>query len=586
MPLSKNLLRIEDEKLIKITFFSLILIKLFLVIGQRMLAWPYQTYDDALMFNRAVSIINGKWLGTYNFITLSKGAFFPLWLAFLHLLSIPMLVGNQILYILSCLAFIWSIKTIVPNKKLLILFFAILLFNPVTFGYLYLLRVYRDGIFPSLVIFVLAGMIGMFLNKDNNKKMLICSIMASISLASAWHTREDAFWILPFVIVATVITAVFLAVDKIKKREEIIIKKFIYLCLPFILLFASNLLVSGLNYIAYGRFIVNDYMSRDFQSAYGALTRVEHEKFEYDIPVPEEARMKIYQVSPAFNELKPFLDEGFCDPWKASGGSLHDFYGGWFMWALRDAVSACGYYENPTKAKTYYERLAKEVNAACDNGFLPVRASKRTTLATPFSHEYITPTIKSAIDAILYIINYESIYPQTMSIIDFQWGPPLTDFESEIKGWELFLNQLAVRDNVENDIDSTNKIYSKRVEKLKHRCSNVLIRIYQFINLPVTLISVLTLLILTVLIFYRLHKKMEIYKYAEVIILWGLFFTFIGRVLMVAYVHVSSFSAINAMYLSSSYPIVIIFNCISMYCIYDIVRKFVKTHKKTEVTKV
>ena len=44
--------------------------------------------DDELMFRAANSITAGQWLGTYDYLTLSKAMFFPVWLALLRTHSI------------------------------------------------------------------------------------------------------------------------------------------------------------------------------------------------------------------------------------------------------------------------------------------------------------------------------------------------------------------------------------------------------------------------------------------------------------------------------------------------------------------
>ena len=40
--------------------------------------------DDELMFRAAQAITAGEWLGAYDYLTLSKAMFFPVWLALLH----------------------------------------------------------------------------------------------------------------------------------------------------------------------------------------------------------------------------------------------------------------------------------------------------------------------------------------------------------------------------------------------------------------------------------------------------------------------------------------------------------------------
>ena len=49
--------------------------------------------DDELMFRAAQNITAGEWLGAYDYLTLSKAMFFPVWLALLHALHLPYLVA-------------------------------------------------------------------------------------------------------------------------------------------------------------------------------------------------------------------------------------------------------------------------------------------------------------------------------------------------------------------------------------------------------------------------------------------------------------------------------------------------------------
>ena len=71
---------------------------LLLVVAKLVLASAQQVYlsppseaglDDMLMYNGAVSITDGEWLGAYDWTTLAKYRFFSLWLAGLHALGVP-----------------------------------------------------------------------------------------------------------------------------------------------------------------------------------------------------------------------------------------------------------------------------------------------------------------------------------------------------------------------------------------------------------------------------------------------------------------------------------------------------------------
>ena len=131
-----------------------------------------------------------------------------------------------------------------------------------------------------------------------------------------------------------------------------------------------------MNWAKYGIYTTCEFRWPKFVAAYGALSRVEHHPWTRYYLLPRETRQRIYAVSPAFRELEPTLEGPPGKAWAAIG---HDYYykggdddivGGWFMWALRDAVAAAGHYRSGKAAALFYGRLANEVNRACDAGLL------------------------------------------------------------------------------------------------------------------------------------------------------------------------------------------------------------------------
>ncbi len=123
--------------------------------------------DDELMFRAANSITAGQWLGAYDYLTLSKAMFFPVWLALLHALHLPYLISG---------AALWCGK---PADNICIFAdvaqkragcwpcadagtFCGAGLPAVQLG-VYTLRVYRDNVFPALCLYFFAGMAGMAL---------------------------------------------------------------------------------------------------------------------------------------------------------------------------------------------------------------------------------------------------------------------------------------------------------------------------------------------------------------------------------------------------------------------------------------
>lgn len=80
--------------------------------------------------------------------------------------------------------------------------------NPVEYS-AQLCRVYRDGIYTSIIIYLLAFLIGIFLNrKENAKKLIKYFIGAGVSFSSAYLCREETIWLVPFLLIITIVTII------------------------------------------------------------------------------------------------------------------------------------------------------------------------------------------------------------------------------------------------------------------------------------------------------------------------------------------------------------------------------------------
>ena len=171
-----------------------------------------------------------------------------------------------------------------------------------------------------------------------------------------------------------------------------------------------GLAISALNYYHYGVFITTEFADKAFLAAYGATSRVKHQHWQPLLPVPAETRERLYQVSPAFAELRPYF-EGDGRGWLAHCTPNHalcgkDYFGGWYLWAFRDAVTHAGHYRSAPEARAYYWRLAGEINRACDSGTLGC-LPPRTTLFPPMRGEYIPLVTDSVKRTVGYVINLD-----------------------------------------------------------------------------------------------------------------------------------------------------------------------------------
>lgn len=388
-------------------FVILTITKLWLVSGQSIAAIGFAGHDDRLFLNLASELLHGRWLGPYNNLTLAKGPFYPLWIAATFMLGVPLLLSQHLLYIAACTIFVIALRPLLPRPTILLLIYAILLFNPISYTDGVMTRVIREGIYPSLTILIVAGATGLLARHDRPLKILLFwSSGIGFALSALWLTREEGIWIVPSMLFIIGFTAMKIWQTKMPDWR----KRLLFCVLPLIIWVVAIGIVAGINKACYGVFTTVDSRSHDFLAAYGALSRVKHPRWQPYIPVPKETRERIYKVSPAFAELKPFLEGDCYKKWSSvSCNALSicdDIGGGWFMWALRDAAAAAGHYTSGASAAKYYRQVAAEINTACANHSLDCGA-KRASLMPPWRSEYAWPLIKTVVRAAVFLVRFE-----------------------------------------------------------------------------------------------------------------------------------------------------------------------------------
>lgn len=326
-------------------------------------------HDDALFWNRAVSIVNGDWLGPYNNKTLSKGPFFSLFLAFNHLVGLPVTLAVAALYAAACTVFARSVRKMGLPPLLALLLYIVMLFEPALFP----TRIVRDNIYASLTLLVLGSSIQLLCNPASYRYALL----GGFSLAAFTMTRDEGIWIAPgLAVIATAILignlrGFYPALDW-RTFAKVIAVAAVSFAIP-------TIGVIGLNYWYYGFAGTVDFQDRNFKAAVRALQSVVVGSPVPYLPVPEASRHLIYEQSPTFKELENYF-ESKGRGWTKHGTDIYphtagDYAGGWFVWALRDAVATRGHYASPEKASKFFKKLADEIRSAQKEDRLPYRRS-------------------------------------------------------------------------------------------------------------------------------------------------------------------------------------------------------------------
>lgn len=348
-------------------------VKLWFTAGQTVYAIGPAIHDDKLFILLTEHIIHGQWLGPYNQFTLAKGPLYSLFVAVNFWLGLPLLFTQQLLYAGACAVVVRSLTPWLRAAGLRFALYAVLLLNPMSYDASNLSRLMRQSIYTPLGLLVIASLITLFARRrESARRIFIPATLAGLAYGSFWITREESVWLLP------VIGLLWLApLVSLRREWRVRWRGLVLAAAGFIAAFLLPILtLSTINYRYYGWFGTVEFRATEFKDAYGALTRIAVGPDLPQVPVTRQMREAAYRVSPTFAQLQPWLEGPVGDHWadrQTYTAAERQIYGGWFMWALRDAMTAAGLTPDAATALRNYQKIATEVNAACADGRLPAR---------------------------------------------------------------------------------------------------------------------------------------------------------------------------------------------------------------------
>lgn len=535
---------------------GMILLKLWLVSAQPIIAMGWASLDDRLFLNQARGLLDGAWLGSFNELTLAKGCFYPVWVAFIARLGIPMLLSQHLLYLLAVLAVIGAVRPMGYGPWRLLVLGALLWFNPGTYT-AQVLRVMREGIYPALTLLVIAGFVGTLLRASVGpwRALRPWLLLSAVSLAAFWQTREEGMWLLPFL--AGVAAFVCARPWWMRAPRGWVLGS---LCvMPLLAIPCSDGLVALINRAHYGIAVTVELKSHDFLAAYGALTRVKPKQIVPHVQVSKETRELIYRASPAFATLK----DQFAAPAATSWGpgprrqwpdlKAGEIGGGWFVWAFRQTVARAGYYANGRKAMGFYRQLASEVDSACRAGTLdclPARASLVPRWAPGDGKAMLRTFARAA----LFTASFDGMAADP--------APSEGDDSTQALYRELTHDRIApledtVRSGVGPDLHSHLDVIAPRAA-LKVWLLDRALGLYQVV-MPILAVLALYSFIVQIVAAIRRRGISEIW-----VVQAGLLGALSARLAMLAFIDITSFPAIDPLYLTAAYPVLIVFVCLAL----------------------
>ena len=163
-------------------------------------------------------------------------------------------------------------------------------------------------------------------------------------------------------------------------------------------------------------------------AAYGAILRVEAAEQDPRMQFNAERADALYTHSPAVRELKPHLNIDSAAEWRQIGcENLHldpcpvGIAAGWFVWALREAAADAGHFGSAPAAQRYFQRIADEMNAACNAGAIRC-GPERVTMAPALRSAYVVPWLRAWLRGVPELLRFgagdEGWQPAAGSLVD------------------------------------------------------------------------------------------------------------------------------------------------------------------------
>ncbi len=510
--------------------------------------YPRGAHDDGLFMQHAKTIVAGHWLGLYSQMTLMKGSGYPIFLAAAHILGMSAVFAHAVFYCMAVAYLSWAILRYTRSRAFALSVFLLTLWNfgPDTS------RIIRDSIVTPLYLIMLAGLVlGLLVHEGKQRRLHL--IIAGGAFGFFWITREDAF------VLAVTVALLFLAgllrqrtatpagLGFMGRNRAVAVEVILFLAAAS----AVILVPSTINFAKYRYFGVVD-IKGDFESALESLQSIKSGPPVPYVPVPRASRELAYSVSPTFAQLKDPLDDPSSplQGWKEVGcqalpQACGEYGGGWFQWALRDAVAMRGGYRDARTSAAFYRSIRAEIRAAC--------AAKRIDCyrtIIPFMPRVSGRQLAAIPGAFAEGLAKLTFYVEPMPRTPLYLGTP-----EQFSEYGSFLN-LDIQPPAEGQAPARSpdksvrraiKIYDRMVA-IYHRTMPVLIGL-----------GFLGFLVLT----FRTIRDSS--RWSGYVFLLGLWLTVFARTLLLALVDISSFSAMHHLYLSYAFPLIGLASAWSLY---------------------
>jgi hypothetical protein len=347
----------------------LIVVKIWLVGGQRLTAYGSLTIDDQWFVERASWIAAGDWLGPFDAHTLIKQPGYPMFIAATHAVGVPLLLAHQLVYVFAIGVMLVALRPLLSTRGRRMSAFALLLFNPMTMNTPISARVDRSGIYPALTILLLACLVGLVSTSDRPRRSTVAwGAGSSMSLVALWLVREEFLLLVP-----AVVCGLLLAIVRLARLNLPVLQRFAaavaVACIPLSVV-VGTVWLRHVNESHYGLGITNVEQT-SMSSGLGPMFRVDPATSFDQFPITFETRQLMYGVSPHFAALRDEIENGGGARYSSvRPDGVRDLGGQVFQWVVLDAIGATGQARTAGELDATFRSIAAEIDRACADGRL------------------------------------------------------------------------------------------------------------------------------------------------------------------------------------------------------------------------
>jgi hypothetical protein len=370
------------EKIIFLSVFAILIIfRVWLMAGIPKM-YINAPYDDLYYAKMAHYLIHGRWMGPYSEMTLIKGPFYGFFMVFSFLTGLPLLLNETIFYVAACIVLFFAISPLIKNNWWRLLLFTLLLFVPASLATVWNLRVYREFVYFSLTLFVIAFSLGLFSRIDRRlSSVVFWASGLGISIGAFVLCREEGVWIYPAILLLLAICIIMIWIKKMEHRWL----RSMFICSAIIIWYIPIFVVSYLNYSHYGFWGYSENLDNDFNRVINTIGRIKTSAHYPYNAITQESFTKAYQASPLLGELRNSIQAGW-NSWQGASDQFQELTPDWYrekylvggpksinshvMFLLRSALADSGYYSNGRYPREYLRKLADQLEAGCANGAL------------------------------------------------------------------------------------------------------------------------------------------------------------------------------------------------------------------------